>query len=174
MVFDIIFLIIFIWACYKGFTKGLVFQLASLAALILGIFGAVKLSEYLTPVLYEHLKIESEYLPLISFGIIFLVIVILVHLLGKLLEKVVEAVALGFLNRLSGAIFSSVKAAFLISIFLVILNNINSRSHFLPQSQIEQSKMYSPLSRLAPAVFPYLRFGVKIEIQEEPNQQVPV
>lgn len=174
MIFDIIFIIIFIWACYKGFTKGLIYQLATLTALILGIFGAVKLSAYLTPILTEKFNMEGNYLPLLSFAIIFIAIVIIVHLIGKLLEKIVEAVALGFLNRLFGAIFSSAKAAFLISVSLVILNTIDSHSPFLPKTQIDHSIMYKPLSKLAPLIFPYLNFGVHPEIIEESEPQYQV
>ncbi len=174
MVFDIIFLVIFIWASYKGFSKGLVFQLATLTALVIGIFGAVKFSEYLTPVLIERFNMGGEYLPLFSFAIIFLAIIVLVHFIGRLLEKIIEAVALGFINRLSGAIFSSVKAAFLISIVLVIFNTIESHSPFLPKAQINQSIMYKPLSRLAPLVFPYLNFGQHHEVIEEVEQQIQV
>jgi membrane protein required for colicin V production len=174
MVFDIIFLIIFIWACYKGFTKGFIYQLATLLALVLGIFGAVKFSQYLTPVLIEKFNMEGQYVPLVSFALIFLVIIVLVHLAGKLIEKMVEAVALGFLNRLAGAIFSSLKAAFIISVGLVVLNTVDSRSPFLPRDQIQNSIMYEPLSKLAPMVFPYLKFGSHKEIMEDVKQDLQV
>jgi membrane protein required for colicin V production len=168
MIFDIIFLIIFIWAAFKGFSKGLIYQLASLTALVLGIFGAVKLSELLTQVLISKFNMSGEYLPLISFALIFIVIIILVHLLGKILEKIVDAIALGFVNRLTGAVFNSIKAAFIISILLVFLNTINAQSRFLPQDQINNSIMYKPLSKLAPAIFPYLKFVDTKEIIEKP------
>ena len=44
MILDIIFLILFGWAAYNGFKKGFILQVASLAALFLGIYGAIKFS----------------------------------------------------------------------------------------------------------------------------------
>ena len=46
MALDIIFAIIFCWAIYKGYTRGFILQAATLAALILGIYGAIKFSGF--------------------------------------------------------------------------------------------------------------------------------
>ena len=42
MVFDLVFLVILVWAAYRGFSKGVILQAATLLALVLGIFGAIK------------------------------------------------------------------------------------------------------------------------------------
>jgi membrane protein required for colicin V production len=74
------------------------------------------------------------------------------------MDKLVKAVALGFVNRIAGLAFAVVRTAFLVSIVLVILNSIDQRVPFIPEEHKEQSLLYKPLSRLAPAIFPYLNF----------------
>ena len=156
-VFDIVFIIILIWAAYKGFSKGLIIQAASLAALLLGIFGAIKFSGYTSFVLSEKLNLNGDYLQLIAFAVTFIIIVIAVHFVAKLTGKLVEAIALDFVNRILGLVFSILKVGFIISVILVILNTIDYKSSFLPEKQIGESRLYKPLSSLAPMIFPYFK-----------------
>ena len=94
---DIIILIPLLWAAYSGFKKGLIIEIATLLALAGGIYAGVHFSNYASGYLVE--KIDSKMLPLASFGATFLVVVILIFALGKLLEKVVNMVALKLVNK---------------------------------------------------------------------------
>jgi membrane protein required for colicin V production len=156
--FDFIIAIFLLWSGYRGITKGFLIMAASLAALILGVWGAIRFSHLTAALLISYFGVQTKYLGLISFALTFVVIVILVHLLSRAMDKLVKAVALGIVNRLAGLLFSMLKTAFLISIFLVILNGINSRVPFIPDEHKENSLLYQPLSRLAPAIFPFLNF----------------
>jgi membrane protein required for colicin V production len=94
-------------------------------------------------------------------------------LLSRALDKLVKAAALGIFNRLAGLLFGMLKTAFFISIILVILNGINSRLPFIPEEHKENSLLYQPLSRLAPAIFPFLNFdGIRERIPEPPSRQI--
>ena len=172
MIFDILFLVVFIYAAYQGFSKGFLIQAATFAALILGIFGAVKFSGFTSNFLMEKTNMEGEYLPIVSFALTFIGIVIVVHLVSRIVEKLVQAVALGFINRLAGAIFNLTKYALIMSGILVILNGINERSGFLPQEEVDSSKLYKPLSGFVPMIFPYLNFESAKEIID--NVESPV
>ena len=156
--FDFIIAIFLLWSAYRGFTKGFLIMAASLAALVLGVWGAIRFSHLTAALLISTFGLQTQYLGLISFALTFLIIVILVHLLSRALDKLVKAVALGIVNRLAGLLFGILKTAFLISIFLVILNGINNRIPFIPEEHKENSLLYQPLSRLAPAIFPFLYF----------------
>jgi len=131
---------------------------ASLAALILGIFGAIKFSYMTSDFLVEKFDMTTQYLPLISFAITFVIIVVVVHLMAKALDKLVKAIALGFVNRLLGVLFGVIKTAFILSIILVILNTIDRKTHFLPEDKIEESFLYKPISAFAPLIFHDLNF----------------
>jgi membrane protein required for colicin V production len=160
---DLILVIFLLWAAYKGFKNGLIIEVASLAALILGIFGAIKFSGLTADFLVERFDMTSKYLSLIAFAITFVCIVIVVHLLARILDKLVKAIALGFINRLSGVVFGIVKVVFILSIVLVILNAINRKANFLPKEKLDESFLYWPISNFAPAIFNELNFN---EIRE--------
>ena len=140
--FDIIFAAILLYAAYKGFSKGIVIQAASLIALILGIYGAIKFSDVTATFLIEKFDLQTEYLSLISFAITFVGIVILVHLIARIIDKFIKAIALGFVNRAFGGIFAIIKTAFIISIVLVIINNANKKFDFLPEDTREVTRIH--------------------------------
>lgn len=154
-IIDIVLIIPIAWLAYRGFKKGLIIELASLAALILGIYAALYFSGIVADFLTNNLNIQTDYLSIISFIITFIGVVILVHFLGKLLEKIINMVALGFINKLFGAVFGILKAAILLSIIILILNHFNSK--LISEEKKESSFLYNPISDIAPLLWDKLQ-----------------
>jgi len=154
--FDIIVGLLLLFALFKGFKNGLVTELASLAALVLGLLGAIAFSgvtaEYLAP------HINSSHIGLISFFVTFILIVVAIHFIAKLINRLLEAVALGAINRLLGAAFSVIKYAFIISVLIAVLNGIDKNGNIISDKLKRSSVLYAPVSNLATQVFPYLHF----------------
>jgi membrane protein required for colicin V production len=157
---DLIIILLIAWAAYRGFTRGLVVMVAVIIALILGIWGAAKFSNVVANWLTAYMNLSSPYLHLISFTVTFIGIVIGINLVAFLLSKLLDFIALGFINRLLGAAFGIVKMALILSVIFVILNAFNTRHEFLPDEQVENSLFYKPVARLAPGIFPILRFDL--------------
>ena len=170
---DLVFAILLLWAAYRGYSKGFIVQLATLAALLLGILGAVMFSDFTSGLIIKKFDVSGQYLPIISFAITFIVIVIAVHLLAKMINKLVDAIALGIVNRLLGVLFSVVKIAFVVSIILVLINKVDNKYNFIPDDTKDNSLLYKPLSNFAPMIFPYLNFEKIKEKLEEEEQKLP-
>lgn len=156
---DLVFIILFVWSVYKGFTKGFIIVIASFCALIIGIYGAIKLSGFTAIILAEKSEINHENIKLIAFALTFVLIVIATHLTAFFVDKLVNAVALGFFNRMAGAFFNLFKTAVIISVFLVIFEKIDEKVSIIPRNVTEKSALYSPLRSLSPLIYPYLRSG---------------
>lgn len=154
MALDLIFLLLFIWAAFMGFIRGFIMQIATLAALILGIICAVHFTSYISELYITKTGGQGDYLPIIVFTLIFVLILLGVIFIGKLMTRLVKNMSLGIVNRLLGMIFCMIKYAFFISITLVILNALDRTAHFLPEKKIRESHLYRPLSMLIPALFP--------------------
>ena len=73
---DIIILIVLGLSIVTGFINGLVKEVASLAALIFGIWGAIKFSGFTSAKLYEYFDMSGQYIGVISFIVTFLIIVV--------------------------------------------------------------------------------------------------
>ena len=156
---DTAIVIVLIISVVMGFINGLVKEVASLAALILGIWGAIKFSTFTAAKLYDYFDMTGQYVGIIAFLITFGIIVVIIHFIGILADKLVNAVALGFLNRLLGIVFGVLKSILIMSVFFVILNAIDARKPFLPKERIEGSIFYNPISDIAPAIFPIIGEG---------------
>ena len=142
-----------------GFINGLVKEVASLAALVLGIWGAIKFSAFTAEKLYDYFDMTGKYVGVISFLITFGIIVVLIHFVGLIVNKIVDAAALGFVNRLLGIVFGLLKSVLILSVFLVVLNAIDDKASFLPKDKIEESILYNKISDIAPAIFPIIGEG---------------
>jgi membrane protein required for colicin V production len=173
-ILDIILGFFLLWGVVKGFRNGLIIELASLAALILGLYGALRFSYYTSDILSHHFELKTQTLHIISFAITFIIIVVLVHMLAKALDKLVKAIALGFFNRFLGILFGLIKMAFILSILLIPVNALNRKTHFLPEKTVRASVLYGPVSRFAPTLFSAFRFDVIAPLRSEPQKNEPV
>lgn len=132
-------------------------MVASLAALLFGIFGAIKFRPVFASMLDALFDISPQYMNVIAFSVAFVTIVILVHLAAYLVERVIKAVALNLVNRLLGMGFGILVTAFVLSMILWPVNQINEEKQIIKPEHIEGSLLYRPLSAIAPALFPYLK-----------------
>lgn len=155
---DIVLGILLILAAFSGFRKGLIVELASLAALVLGIWGAIKFSDITSELLVEHLDWKWDHLNTVSFIITFIVIVILVNIVAKTVTKLVETVMLGFVNKLAGLVFGFLRGAIILSVVLVVFDKINEDVKILYDSTKSESRIYESLKDFAPSIFPFIDF----------------
>lgn len=156
-ILDIIFLVPLLFALYRGFKTGIIHMAASLAALVLGIFLAIKLRPLFAALLDSVFDIAPDNMNVIAFSVAFVSIVLVVHMIAIVVEKLIKAVALNLVNRLLGMGFGLVVTAFVISMILWPLNKVNEEKQIIKPERIEGSFLYKPLSGFAPAVFPYLK-----------------
>ena len=154
---DIILIVPLAWFTYKGFSKGLIIELATLIALLLGVYIAGNFSYYTADYLRDNFDFHSKYMSIISFTITFLGVVLLVMLFGKSLEKVVNLLMLSFINKLAGAIFGLLKITFFLSVIIFILNTFGLEEHVIDKKMKEKSYLYAPIKSIAPAIFPVVK-----------------
>jgi membrane protein required for colicin V production len=156
---DLVIVILLGLSVISGFTNGFVKEVASLAALILGIWGAIKFSTFTAAKLYDWFDMSGQYVGIIAFLVTFLVIVVVIHFIGILADRFIDAISLGFLNRILGMVFGLLKSILIMSVIFVVLNALDARRPFLPKEKIEQSRFYNPISDIAPAIFPIIGEG---------------
>ncbi len=163
---DIILILPVIWFAYKGFTKGFIIELTSLVALVLGVFIAINFSYFAADFLTDNTKIAHKYISIIAFVITFIAIVIAAFAVGKLLEKVINLILLGFINKIAGCLFGILKAAFILSVIIFIINSFDSKQAVITKKIRENSILYKPIASIAPYIIPKLNLD-KIDITKE-------
>ena len=149
---DVFIAVILIWFGYKGFKKGLVFELVSVIALALGVYGGLKFSD--TTAEYLTSYIDSEYLNITSFTVTFLVILLLVFAAGKVVEKIINMIALKLINKVLGAFFGIIKMTLILGILITIIESYDSKMNFIPRETKEHSMLYKPLLEISGKILP--------------------
>ena len=161
---DIIISVFLLFGLVRGFMKGFFIEVASLLALVGGIYGAMNFSFFASDMLKEHVSWDEKYIQIAAFSITFLAIIILVSLLGKFLTKMAETIALGLANKIFGAVFGVLKIAIILSFILLFFNQINSTIPFIKQKTVDESLLFKPVKELAPMLFPsFLKAETKLD-----------
>lgn len=153
---DIIIGIILIFGTVNGFMKGLFIEVTTLVGLVLGVYGAIHFSHFLGDFLKDSVTWDESLIQVVAFAGTFLIILIALVLLGKAMTKIAETIALGFFNKLVGAIFGFLKYALILSIVLIVYDEINASIRFMEKKKAKESILYEPVKNFAPAIFPNL------------------
>jgi len=156
-VIDIIILICCVPALIQGFRKGFISQAVALVSLVLGAWLAFKFCEPVGEWIKGIADVNGVILQVISFTLIFLAVYLALLLIGKLAQKVVKVVMLGWLDRLLGMTFGLLKVLLIIGLVIICIDAINSTLPVIPSETLEGSVLYDPIKTVADVVFPYLK-----------------
>lgn len=149
---DIVLIVPLLFGLYKGFTKGLILSLATLLGLVLGVYGGVHFSDYAAEQLKAHFELD---VPLLAFAVTFLVIIFAVYLLGKLLSKFINFLALGIFNKIAGGLFGGLKVLVIMAVAFVFFTSLNQQFQIVADEQLKTSQMYQLVNQTSVIVFPY-------------------
>ncbi len=150
---DIILGLLLAYGLYKGFKNGLFVEVASLIALIAGIFGAIHFSYIAGDYLHQNMQWDERYINIASFIITFIIIVLLVHVAGKFLTRIADFAMLGLLNKLAGALFGSLKIAVIVGALLIFFERVNAAAGFVKNETMQESIFYEPVKEIGEYVF---------------------
>lgn len=148
MLLDLIFAVIIILAVLRGYQRGLVVGLFSLAAVIIGLAAAMKLSTVVAGYIGKSVKIADGWLPIISFAVVFLIVILLIRLGARAIEKTVEVAMLGWVNKIGGIILFT---AIYMVVFSVLLFYAEQMKLLQPET-INKSVTYSFVQPWGPKV----------------------
>jgi len=148
MMIDVLFLILMVMAIYRGYTRGFIVALFSILAGIAGLAAAMKLSTVVADYLGNNAHISKQWLPVLSFLLVFIVVVLLVRLGASLIEKSIEVVMLGWVNRIAGIILY----ALLYTILLSILVFYAAQVKLVGMKTLTDSKSWLFIEPLGPLV----------------------
>lgn len=147
---DILIIAVVAVAAVIGFTRGIMSQIGSIAALIAGIIGARIFGDRVT-LLFGDGSSPLDYAA--GYGIAFLLVYVLVWLLARILRKTIHSFHLGIIDRLTGALFK----VFLWSLILSLALNLWMLFQSDDTSLKQPGKPWrAAVVDLAPAVLGYM------------------
>jgi len=163
---DFLILIPVVWGCIRGFSKGLIIELATLIGMIVGILAAWYFSADLTAWLKDYFSFGPTVTRMISYALIFLAVMLVFWIIGKIITKVVDLVMLGWLNKLLGAVFGLLKGVIVAALLLMIIVFFDKNEKVITRQAKEKSMFYQALSNVIPD---YIIHRGGEEMQENEN-----
>ncbi len=143
---DVVVCILLIMAIVKGLRRGLIVALFSMVAIIVGIAAAMKLSVVVAEKLKDSVNIAAQWWPVISFILVFVVVVLLIRLVANMIEKAVQWTLLGWVNKLGGVILYVLMYMIVFSVLLFYAEQMQ----LVSKAAIDKSVTYSVVQPLGP------------------------
>lgn len=171
-VLDIVLAALILFGLVRGLMKGFFVEVASLLALVAGVYGAIHFSNFAATFLKDKTEWDEKTVNIIAFAITFVIIVLIISIAGKALTKLADFAALGILNKLLGAVFGALKIALILSVILIVFDSMNQAIPLTDEQTIEDSTLYEPVKSLAPMLFPAI-LEKKKELEESSEEHTP-
>lgn len=160
MLIDLLVVLLFVMALFKGYSKGFVVAVFSFFAYLIGLAAALKLSTLMAAYIGTNVQVSQRWLPFLAFFLVFVLVVLLVRLGAKAIEGAMRLTMLGWLNRLGGILLYLVIYFFIYSILLFYATQLN----LIGPGTISASVTYGFIEPFAPsmlkvlgAVIPFFR-----------------
>ncbi len=119
-----VILIIILFNVFLGFKRGIIAELLTLIGLITAIFVSIFWYHNLSVFLIRQFKWNETLSNIISFIIIFLLVISCFRILENLLHRIVDLLFLSWINNLGGALFGFIRGAIIVSLLLSLANFI--------------------------------------------------
>ena len=156
---DIVFIIIIVVLAIRCTFKGFITELLSMAALLLGIIGAVLFSNKAVPII-EHYLGDTYWNKIIAFLALFLIVFIVVKIFQGLLNKLIEKIHLQKLDKALGFLLGLLEGILFVSLILFIMQ---VQPFFDVGNIIQDSIIAGYLAPLLPYVSDLIREKLQVQ-----------
>ena len=150
---DIFILIPIVLGFVLGLFRGLVKEIASLAAIVLGIYIAKFFSPTVSQWLIDIFNLSVSIAKPAAYLLLFVAFAVALLIVVRLIDKLLSAIALGGLNKILGAFFGTVKFALIVSVLLNVFSMFDGYFSLLDKEERDTSIIYKPLMKLAPVLW---------------------
>jgi len=145
MFIDLLFLGMMMLAIFKGLRNGLIIAIFSIVGWIVGLIAAFKFSDVAAGYLHGVLNLSARTLHIVSFLLVFFLVMLLVNLGAKLIEKTVELALLGWVNRIGGIVFYVLLYTLIFSVMIYFAERVK----LISEETIASSKVYPWIQPIA-------------------------
>lgn len=161
---DLIIALVLALGAIRGFRKGFFHEVASLAALVAGVFLAILVASIMGRILDNLFSWNIQLVQIITFFIVFLVVAGFIRLLGKMLTGLFKALMLGFINKLAGILAALVKWGLILAIAFMLIDYFDSANALISEERRSGSILYPLLEQL------YLHITGYLDMGDDPKQ----
>lgn len=149
-ILDIIFLCVFALAAYRGYKNGLLISIISLISLVVALVAAMNFTGRVSEYFLLKYPDKEEIIPVLVFVALLIIVILLLTIIARVLKKIIDLTLIGSFDSIAGALFSILKWAFFMSVFLWGLSYLNI---VISEDYATNSRILPYIEPLAPLVF---------------------
>lgn len=162
---DILILLPLLIGLVRGLMKGLIVELSSIVAIILGFMGAKYWSASFATWLMQQFNWSETACIVVAYALLFAGIALALNILARLLSKLFQKIQLGWLNRLLGGVFGVAKWGIVIVALVLCLHNLDKQFQFIQPELKDKSIVYTTLTPYAEKAWEEIK--VQVETQKD-------
>ena len=168
---DILILLPLLIGLIRGLMKGLIVEISSIVAILLGFFGAKYWSAAFASWIMLQFKWSETACIVVAYALLFAGIALGLNIVARLLSKLFQKIQLGWLNRLLGGLFGASKWAIVIVALVLCVHNLDKQFQFIQPELKEKSVVYTTLTPYAEQAWGEIKSQVesKKDAQEASN-----
>lgn len=168
---DILILLPLLIGLIRGLMKGLIVEVTSIVAIILGFFGAKLWSATFASWLMQQFEWSETACIVVAYALLFAGIALLLNVLARLLSKLFQKIQLGWLNRLLGGIFGTAKWGIVIVALVLCVHSLDKQFQFISPELKEQSVVYTSITPYAEKAWNEIKAQVETSIAETNEEE---
>lgn len=158
--FDILLVLPLIYGLVRGLYRGLISEIASIVSLIGGLILAFYFSEDLYVKLSTLVQNPGIELRVISFIVVFVVVIIAINLLSRTITKAINMIALGAINHLLGGLFGLAKWFLVVLVLVYFLKGMQSESTVFQKDTLTESFVYQRFASYSEYIEVYIEQAI--------------
>jgi membrane protein required for colicin V production len=151
--------------------RGLVIEIASIVAIVLGYIGSQLWGAMFAAWLIKQFSWPETVCMVVAYALLFIGISLLLHILARALSKLFQKVSLGWLNRLLGGVFGTLKWAIIVLTLVLCVHRLDEQFQFIQPDLKEQSIIYMQAAPLSEKMWAEIKKQVEdrqlLQSQEE-------
>jgi membrane protein required for colicin V production len=167
-IIDIFLAVLLGYGAYKGLKNGLFVEIASLISFVIGVYIAIKFSSFVATAIGGDEP--SKTIKVTAFVITLIGVIVAIHLLAKIFSGIASFVFLGWLNKLGGAVFGTLKTALLLGIVLSLFQKVNIDDALVSKETQENSIFFNPILKTSEFMLPVLTVWFK-DLKEKVSEK---
>ena len=160
---DILILLPLLIGLVRGLMKGLIVEVSSIVAILLGFFGAKYWSAAFASWLMQQFDWSETVCIVVAYALLFAGIALGLNIVARLLSKLFQKIQLGWLNRLLGGIFGTAKWGIVIVALMLCVHNLDKQFQFIQPELREKSVVYTTITPYAEQAWEEIKAQVETQ-----------
>lgn len=141
---DVLIVLPLLFGIVRGVMRGLVSEIIAIVVVIFGVLCARFWAPPFSEMLIAQFAWPKGVCDVVAYTLLFLAVAIVLSILARLLNKLLKAIHLGWINRLFGGLCGFVKYAIIVLIVIFAMDKTNETFHWLDESPVVKSSVVYP------------------------------